>query len=99
MSANCHGEMFTIDSWSNLTDIGDVTDPDHTGTGCTRESLSLSVGTNNQISGFCYDAAGNLTATSGYPTCASPAYTYNAENQLSSAGGVTYTYDGDGKRV
>ena len=26
-------------------------------------------------------------------------YTYNAENQLTSTEGVTYTYDGDGKRV
>ena len=26
-------------------------------------------------------------------------YTYNAENQLTSTAGVTYTYDGDGKRV
>jgi len=26
-------------------------------------------------------------------------YTYNAESQLATAGGVTYTYDGDGNRV
>jgi RHS repeat-associated protein len=28
-----------------------------------------------------------------------PIYTYDAENRITSVGGVTYTYDGDGKRV
>ncbi|MFZ1974532.1 MAG: RHS repeat-associated core domain-containing protein [Candidatus Acidiferrales bacterium] len=31
--------------------------------------------------------------------CPSPTYSYNAENQLISTAGVTYNYDGDGKRV
>ena len=31
--------------------------------------------------------------------CPSPTYSYNAENQLISMAGVTYKYDGDGKRV
>ena len=53
---------------------------------------------NNQISGFCYDASGNLLKQSAAP-CPSPTYVYNAENQLTSTAGVTYTYDGDGKRV
>jgi RHS repeat-associated protein len=34
------------------------------------------------------------------PTGSNPhAYIYNAENQLTSTAGITYTYDGDGKRV
>src|SRR5437763_5166449 len=41
-----------------------------------------------------YDSAGNLISIPGVA-----AYTFNAENQLVSAGGLTYGYDGDGKRV
>jgi hypothetical protein len=48
----------------------------------------------NRISGDTYDTAGNLIAIPGIAT-----YTYNAENQLTATAGVTYTYDGDGKRV
>jgi hypothetical protein len=96
----CWGEKFTVDTWGNLTQIGDVTtpDPDHTGTGCTRENLSISVNTNNQInlSGYTYDSAANLTAT---PNPGGLSMSYNAENELTSVAGVTYTYDGDGKRV
>jgi RHS repeat-associated protein len=43
---------------------------------------------------YVYDAAGNLNTI---PSIAS--YTYNGENQLVSTGGVTYNYDGDGRRV
>jgi len=53
------------------------------------------VNTDNQItnSGFTYDAAGDLTAD-GVNT-----YSWNAEAHLKSAAGVTYTYDGDLRRV
>jgi RHS repeat-associated protein len=40
-----------------------------------------------------YDAAGNLTNDGSHP------FTYDTENRLATAAGVTYTYDGDGKRV
>jgi RHS repeat-associated protein len=40
-----------------------------------------------------YDAAGNML------TDGNGAITYDAENRISKAGGVTYTYDGDGNRV
>jgi RHS repeat-associated protein len=43
--------------------------------------------------GFTYDAAGDLTAD-GVNT-----YSWNAEAHLKSAAGVTYTYDGDLRRV
>ncbi len=42
---------------------------------------------------FAYDAAGNETAD------AAGTYAWNAEGELKTAGGVTYTYDGDGRRV
>jgi RHS repeat-associated protein len=60
--------------------------------------LSQASNISNQISGFCYDQAGNLLAQAA-PPCPSPTYNYNAEGQLISAVGVTYTYDGDGRRV
>jgi RHS repeat-associated protein len=73
---------------------------------CTAPSLSVSVtngssATKNQItspSGFSYDSAGNTTAD------AVLSYTYDAENRIISASGMTggpycYTYDGDGFRV
>jgi RHS repeat-associated protein len=49
---------------------------------------------NNRLSGFSYDAAGNMTTYPGYGS-----YTYDAENRMVTANGVTYTYDGDGRRV
>jgi uncharacterized protein RhaS with RHS repeats len=58
----------------------------------------------NQITGYCYDAAGNLLRDAA---CGSNTYTYDAENRLSQTGRVTYTGacpersrgNGDGKRV
>ena len=79
------GESFTIDPWGNLTN--------RTVTKCSADPLSVTVLTNNRLSGFGYDAAGNMTSNGGAN------YTYNAEGQLATAGGVTYTYDGDGNRV
>jgi RHS repeat-associated protein len=65
-----------------------------TGTG-TAASFSLPANANNHITTapFAYDAAGNETAD------AAGIYTWNAEGTLKTAGGVTYTYDGDGRRV
>jgi RHS repeat-associated protein len=48
---------------------------------------------NNRITGFSYDAPGN-TVSDGINS-----YVYNAENQIVSAAGVAYTYDGGGDRV
>jgi hypothetical protein len=55
----------------------------------TMSSLPLMPRTQN----FTYDTAGN-TLTDG-----NGAITYDAENRISTTNGVTYTYDGDGKRV
>jgi len=88
--------------WANLTTISAVS-----GYGaCTQGSLSITVNNNNRISssGFIYDAAGNLkhqgacpgtTYTGVYPERSRR----DAENRLTSTAGVTYTYDGDGKRA
>jgi RHS repeat-associated protein len=86
----CWGETYTYDRWGNLYSRG----TQKTGTGCTYEPLSLTVNGSNQLtgSGITYDSAGNLTNNG------SLAFTWNAENELSTGGGSTYTYDGDGWR-
>jgi RHS repeat-associated protein len=96
--ADCWAESFTYDPWGNLLSLGpnSTTQPNYVG--CTQESgfnYTNAMGTNNRptVSGFTYDAAGNLIASPGFT------YGYDAENHLTSTAGVTYTYDGDGKRV
>jgi RHS repeat-associated protein len=61
----------------------------------TATPLNLAANANNQITTarFAYDSAGNETAD------ATGSYHWNAEGQLTNAGGSTYTYDGDGRRV
>jgi RHS repeat-associated protein len=81
------GESFTIDAWGNLTNRGPYS-------GKTNyESLSASATGQNQLTGFGYDAAGNMTSNNG------AGYTYDAENHLVFTGGYAYFYDGDGNRV
>ncbi len=81
------GEVFTIDAWGNLTNKGPVS-------GKTNyEGLSVSATTQNRLSGFNYDPAGNMTQNGAQ-------YFYDAENHMTSAsGGYSYIYDGDGNRV
>jgi hypothetical protein len=77
------GETYTIDAWGNLTNRAGIA-------GKTNyEPLSVSAGTNNQLSGFGYDAAGNM-ASNGTTT-----YTYDAENRLIATAGMSYIYDGE----
>jgi len=85
--SDCWGQSFGYDRYANLTTVN-VTQ-------CTAPMLSLSVNTNNQItsSGFSYDAAGDLTGDGTYT------YSWNAERRLNSAANVTYTYDGNLRRV
>ncbi|HXN72919.1 MAG TPA: hypothetical protein VN861_10250 [Candidatus Acidoferrales bacterium] len=91
---HCWGESYTYDQWGNLTAIGVASTSYNS---CTQESLSVTALSNNQLSstGYSYDASGNML-TDGRNT-----YTWNAENQLKSVDGTTYTYtyDGDGHRV
>jgi RHS repeat-associated protein len=82
------GESYTIDAWGNMTAIGSYNGKPH-------ESLSTSALPNNQLSGFGYDAAGNMTSNG------STSYIYDAENRLIAdpSAGYSYIYDGDGQRV
>jgi RHS repeat-associated protein len=108
-TANCWGESYFFDNnststagqgaWGNLTS---TLPPSTAYNGCVQESnLSVTVAANNQLtSTYCYDSAGNLVLDTACPTGSfTPAYSYDAENHLISTAGVTYTYDGDGKRV
>ena len=85
-SSNCWSQAFGYDQWANLLTA--------TATG-SAPPLSLSVNANNQITtaGFDFDAAGNETSD------VTTTYAFNAESEIKSAGGVNYTYDGDGNRV
>jgi RHS repeat-associated protein len=83
----CFGESFGYDAWGNLLSIGGVSGY----SGCTQENPALGgVNVANRLATINYDAAGNMLIAG---------YTYDAENHLLTAGGVAYTYDGDGKRV
>lgn len=105
-ASGCWGESFgpsgapppgpPDDRWSNLTQINL--------TQCSGGILSVIASTTtNQITttGYQYDAAGNMTqeaGTVGY------SYTFNAENRLINASGMSggpwsYVYDGNGLRV
>lgn len=87
---NCWGEVYTIDVWGNLTNRAGVS----TMTGCSTELLAAPAGTNNQLTGLSYDAAGNVTndGIGNTPT-------YDAENRIVTDAGFTYSYDGDGMRT
>jgi len=88
----CWGESFYYDIWANLVSIGGI-QPEYNG--CTQENLSVSVNAQNQVSGNTYDAAGNLTADGSFT------FQWDAESRMKSlnGGSLSYTYDGDGRRV
>jgi RHS repeat-associated protein len=86
----CWDEAFGYDPWGNLLTIGRIS-----GYTCSNEELlNTSATPQNQISGDTYDTAGNLTVIPSIAT-----YVYDAENHLTATAGLTYVYDGDGKRV
>ncbi len=90
--AHCWGETFSLDAWGNLQSIAATTNTGYTG--CTQESgFSKTPDGNNHLSGLSYDLSGNTT-NDGVNS-----YTWDGESQLKSAGGVTYAYDGNGRRA
>ena len=94
---HCWGEAYVYDNatttpgeFGNLTNINVASSAYN---GCTQESLSVVASAANQITTFSYDASGNtLNDTHN-------SYTWNAESEIKTAAGVTYTYDGDGDRL
>jgi RHS repeat-associated protein len=93
--ADCWGQNFGPDTLANLNSIALSQ--------CSGTQLSVTVNSNtNHIntSGYTYDALGNTTQA-GLST---PTYSFDAENRLVKAAGVTggpycYLYDGNGLRV
>jgi len=85
------GNSYVYDAWGNL--IGKNI------TKCGAEHLPMTALANNQLSGYGYDAAGNMTTD---PTDNMSAF-YDPENRIARAstiqGVFTYFYDGDGNRV
>lgn len=91
--AHCWGESYSLDPWGNLNSIAAISNSNYTG--CSLESgFSSTADTNNHVPAWGYDASGNATSD-GFITN----YQWDSESQLKSAAGVTYTYDGDGRRV
>lgn len=98
--AKCWGEVYQYDNvstsgggaWGNLTSIAATTNPAYLG--CSQESgLSATANASNHLAGLSYDASGNTTGDGLFT------YSWNGESQLRSAGGMSYLYDGDGRRV
>jgi RHS repeat-associated protein len=85
--SNCWSQAFTYDQWANLQSVA--------ATGTAPPLTNLAVNTSNRVTlaGFNYDAAGNETSD------VTNTYIWNAESEIKTAGGVTYSYDGDGNRV
>jgi RHS repeat-associated protein len=84
---NLWGETYNIDSWGNLYKISAYTGKPQP------ENLNQTAGANNHFVGMSYDAAGNLLNDGASN------YVFDGENRITSGAGVTYTYDGDGRRV
>jgi hypothetical protein len=85
----CYGNTYLYDRWGNLTAANQIPSQ----TNCAGYLLSVSTDGNNHLTGYRYDAAGNMTKDSVNT------YTYNAENEMTSAGSASYKYDGEGRQV
>src|SRR5437764_2486817 len=76
------GNSYIYDAWGNLNQ--------KQVTKCSAENLSVAVKASNQLQGYSYDAAGNMTVDNS-----GTSYVYDAENRINSASGFTYVYDAD----
>jgi RHS repeat-associated core domain len=88
---HCWGYQYSYDAWGNLLAQAGWTP---TYNGCSQTVMApVSADGNNHISAFGYDPSGNTSGDGSY------AYSWDAESQLKSAGGINYLYDGNGRRV
>jgi RHS repeat-associated protein len=88
---SCWGYLYSYDAWANLTSQAGWSP---TYNACTETTMgAVAPDGNNHIPGFSYDASGNTLNDGLY------AYKFNAEGEMTTGGGVTYLYDGDGRRV
>jgi len=56
-------------------------------TKCSAENLSVAVFANNQLAGYTYDSAGNMT----HDATTNTNYSFNQENRITGAAGYSYT--------
>jgi RHS repeat-associated protein len=87
-ATGCTGLSWSYDAWANRVS------QNLTSGSCYSSSQTALA--NNRISGYSYDAAGNMTSD------ASHTYTYDAENRLTQVDGgstATYVYNGSGQRI
>src|SRR5215468_12347330 len=68
------GNSYGYDPWGNLLQ--------KTVTKCSAENLSVSAFVNNQLSGYSYDAAGNMT----HDATTNTNYSFDQENRITGAG-------------
>ncbi len=100
-NSNQWGNSYVYDAWGNLLQKNLIEGK------LQGESLQVNANAKNQMNAttqvmdsYCYDLAGNLVKQAACPLDPLAVdYTYDPENRLKTAGGETYTYDGDGKRV
>lgn len=96
MTGDCNLN-WTYDAWGNRLNQSVTSGP------CTGGGGNGSVNTRNQLGGFSYDVAGNMTAVPNGTSNVS--VTYDAENRVvwvgpaNTSGSVHYTYDAAGQRV
>jgi RHS repeat-associated protein len=89
--SHCWGNHYSYDAWGNLLAQDGWT---QYYSACTEGTMAaVTANGNNQISGLVYDADGRTLSDGDY------SYTWNAESQMKTAAGVTYSYDGDGRRA
>lgn len=87
----CWGYQYSYDAWGNLLSQAGWTP---TYNGCTETIMgAVTADGNNHLSGLSYDASGNTLSDGNY------SYTWDGESRMKIASGVTYTYDGDGRRI
>jgi RHS repeat-associated protein len=87
----CWGYQYSYDAWGNLLGQAGLS-PIYNA--CTESVMgTVTADSGNHISGLSYDGSGNTLSDGVY------SYTYNGESQMKTANGVTYAYDGDGRRA
>jgi len=81
------GNDYVYDAWGNLQHKNV--------TKCSAETLSVVALSNNRLSGYSYDASGNMLSDSFH------SYQFNADGQMTSVdnGAATYQYNSSGERI
>ncbi len=81
LASNGLNESYAYDAFGNMVSAGNF-------------NFQQAYTTANQLSGWVYDAAGNLLNNG-----LGDVFTYDAEERISTMGGNTYVYDAEGSRV